>query len=144
MNIENIDFNNLLLIGNAILLAITAIVLMRFHYRCKRLEAFWESPTGDALLRDTTESDASALQSSQRVEEKLSELQRAVTLMEVKSKAPEAEKKYLPINNAQQMAKSGASLDDLQKTCGLNRGEANLMMKLYGKSKVQDFGYSAL
>lgn len=140
MTIDAINFELVLLGGNALLLAAAGLALIRFQRRCSDLQEFWNSPTGSAIARKEADSEnpalASTLQSTQRMEQKLLELQRAVTLMEVKAKSPVADEKYLPIGNAMRMAKSGASIDDLRKTCGLNTGEAQLMMKLHGQASM--------
>ena len=41
----------------------------------------------------------------------------------------------LPIDNAIRMAKQGASVADLTRSCGLNLGEAELMKKLHGRNR---------
>jgi len=42
----------------------------------------------------------------------------------------------LPIENAVRMAKHGASIEDLMRSCGLNIGEAQLMRKLHGQTRA--------
>ncbi len=42
----------------------------------------------------------------------------------------------LPIDNAIRMAKSGASVEELTRSCGLNAGEAQLMHKLHCKAET--------
>jgi len=125
-----------LLVANALLLAIAAVVLSRFERRCKRIEEFWDSPTGTALADDGDEEVRAQMQATQRLERRVGELQRVVKLMEIKAPKPQAPVELnVPIENAVRMARQGASVDDLTRNCGLNIGEARLMQKLHGKAQ---------
>lgn len=126
-----------LLAANALLLAVVGTVFMRFERRCKRIEEFWDSPTGTALAdEDDAEMHAQTM-ATMRLEQRLGELQRAVKLMEIKApKQASPVERSLPIENAVRMAKNGASIDDLTRNCGLNIGEARLMQKLHGRAQL--------
>lgn len=127
----------LLLAANALLLAIACTVLSRFDQRCKRIEEFWDSPTGTALAEDNDTEAHEQVMASRRLEQRLGELQRAVKLMEIKApKQRPTVERSLPIENAVRMAKNGASIDELTRTCGLNIGEARLMQKLHGRAQL--------
>ena len=70
-----------------------------------------------------------------QLERRLSELQRAVKRMQ--SRAPDEPtplERKLPIDNAVRMARSGASVEDLTRNCGLSVGEARLMKRLHGRA----------
>lgn len=125
-----------LLVANALLLAIAAVVLSRFERRCKRIEEFWDSPTGTALADDGDEEVRAQTQATQRLERRVGELQRVVKLMDIKAPKQQAPVELnVPIENAVRMARQGASVDDLTRNCGLNIGEARLMQKLHGKAQ---------
>lgn len=128
-------FLNLLLASNAVVLAIACITLIRFERRWKRIEDFWDSPTGAALSESDTEKMCEQTKATQRLEQRLGELQRTVKVMDMKvpQRRPAVERN-LPIENAVRMARLGASVDDLTRNCGLNAGEARLMQKLHGKT----------
>ena len=68
----------------------------------------------------------------------MTELQSVVRTL-AKRKQPQAQPldTNLPIENAVRMARHGASIDDLVRSCGLNIGEAQLMQKLHGKAQAQ-------
>ena len=126
----------LLLISNAMLLGVAIVVLSRFDQRVKRIEEFWDSPTGAALADDGDEEIRAQMQATERLERRVGELQRAVKLMEIKAPAPQAPVEMnIPLENAVRMARHGASVDDLTRNCGLNIGEARLMQKLHGKAQ---------
>ena len=129
-------FLYLLLTANALLLAIATVVLFRFDRRCKRIEEFWDSPTGTALAEAEDDETCEQMQATRRLEQRVGELQRAVKVMEIKApkQQPRAER-HLPIENAVRMARHGASIEDLTRNCGLNIGEARLMQKLHGKTQ---------
>lgn len=127
----------LLLASNALLLAIAAFALSRFDRRCKRIEEFWDSPTGTALAEGADDDTHAQMKATERLEQRVGELQRAVKVMEIKApqlQAPVVERN-VPIENAVRMARHGASIEELTRTCGLNIGEARLMKKLHGKQQ---------
>ena len=136
-------FLYVLLASNATLLAIAAVAVIRFERRWQRLESFWDSPTGAALSEADEDELHEQLRATARLEQRLGELQRTVKLLDIK-KAPEERppvERNLPIENAVRMARLGASVEDLTRNCGLNVGEAQLMMKLHGKAAVAANGY---
>jgi len=127
----------LLLTSNALLLAIAAIALSRFERRCKRIEEFWDSPTGTALADEGDDETREQMNATRRLEQRVGELQRAVKVMEIKAprEQPPVERN-VPIENAVRMARLGASIEELTRNCGLNIGEARLMQKLHGKTQL--------
>lgn len=128
------DFFLLLLICNAILLGIACYSVIRFERRCSHLEKFWASPTGAALAEETNNESDEHLRIAQRLEKRVGELQRTIKVIEIKSpQVAPAEERILPMENAMRMAKLGASIEDLTKSCGLNVGEARLMQRLHGQ-----------
>ncbi|MEL7185156.1 MAG: DUF2802 domain-containing protein [Pseudomonadota bacterium] len=134
-------YAEMLMIANGMLLCIACYAIVRFERRCKEIEAFWASPTGNAVAAAGSDKSGEQVQITERLEKRVGELQRSVKLMELnrgEEPAPEVPPKSiersLPIENAQRMAKLGASIEDLTRNCGLNIGEARLMQKLHGKS----------
>lgn len=128
-------FLHLLLASNAVILAIACIALIRFDRRWKRIEDFWDSPTGAALSEPDTDNPCEHTIATQKLEQRLGELQRTVKVMDMKvPQERPAPERNLPIENAVRMARLGASVDDLTRNCGLNTGEARLMQKLHGQT----------
>ncbi len=127
----------LLLAANVLFLGIAAITLSRFERRCKRIEEFWDSPTGTALADEGDAEIREQLNATRRLERRLGELQRAVKVMEIKTppQRPRPEPQ-LPLENAVRMARQGASIEELTRNCGLNIGEASLMHKLHGRNSA--------
>lgn len=127
----------LLLASNAALLMIAAVAIVRFERRWQRIDSFWSSPTGSALSDASDAETRQQMEATQRLEQRLGELQRTVKLMEMKAPQdrPPAERN-LPIENAVRMARLGASVEDLRRNCGLNAGEARLMKKLHGRAPM--------
>jgi len=129
-------FVYLLLTSNALLLAIACYSVVRFERRCRRIESFWASPTGSALAEAKDKDSQLQLRTTQRLEQRVGELQRTVKIMQIKApKQPPAAAHNLPIENAVRMARLGATVSDLTKSCGLNIGEARLLQKLHGKAQ---------
>ncbi|MEM9335294.1 MAG: DUF2802 domain-containing protein [Pseudomonadota bacterium] len=149
--IDSSLFLYLILASQSVLLGAAVIALARFQRRCRDIEAFWSSPTGAMLQDDNPEvshNDDSqriinvdteqALLEKLKLDQRIADLQRRLKTLserEPPSRMPvsfEIERN-LPIENAQRMAKSGASVEELTRVCGLNVGEARLLRKLHGR-----------
>ncbi len=141
----------LLLAANAMLLGLTCHALVRFERRCNRIEDFWDSPTGNALSESGDAELREQMQATQRLEKRLEkrvgELQRTVKLIELNKQRPQVAEptrpvveRNLPTENAIRMARMGASVEELTRSCGLNIGEARLMQKLHRQSSHQGVG----
>ena len=135
MNITDAFITNMLLIANAALLAAAVIAIVRFRKQARRFEKFWDSPTGVSLA--DTQSLKSQPQPTPQLEKRVAELQSVVRTLAKKEpvRRKPAESK-LPIENAVRMARHGASIDELIRSCGLNLGEAQLLRKLHGKAQA--------
>ena len=126
----------LLLVANAVLLAAACITITRFMSECRRLEQFWNSPTGVSLANREPVQEQPRPQANRHLERRVTELQSVVkTLARREQPAVKPVDGSLPIENAVRMARHGASIDELVRSCGLNIGEARLMQKLH--SRVQ-------
>ena len=72
-----------------------------------------------------------------RIERRIADLQRVVkTLADGDRELQAPVQPILPIENAVRMARQGASIEDLKRSCGLNVGEARLMQKLHGNGRI--------
>lgn len=134
MTIDDSMTIHLLLIANAALLAAAIIAIVRFQRQAERLERFWNSPTGAAIADQETDLDRALAVSTLRIERRLALLQSTVEgIAEAPPKSvPSPPPQQLPIENAIRMAKGGASVEDLSRSCGLNIGEARLLKSLHG------------
>lgn len=131
----------LLLLANLLLVCAVGLALVRFLRRCDEFESFWESPTGKVLADDNDVSQHLLI--SQRLEQRVGELQKVVRILATRDSEPKKKSttapgpaRILPIDNAVRMARHGATIEDLTRSCGLNIGEAKLMQKLHGKARV--------
>lgn len=135
------EFFYVLLASNALVLCAASFVLVRFDRRHRRLEHFWSSPTAAALTDSSELQVREQMKATQRLEKRMGELQRTVKVMDIKKHRPRpAVERNLPIENAIRMARLGASIEELTRSCGLNIGEARLMQKLHGKARVASGG----
>ena len=137
MDITDTFVTNMLLIANAAMLAAAVIAITRFRKQARRFEKFWDSPAGVSLA-DTQALEARP-QPSQDPElaKRVAELQSVVRSMAVRDRVEAKDNESrLPIENAVRMAKHGASIEDLMRSCGLNIGEAQLMRKLHGQTRA--------
>lgn len=130
----------LLLASNAMLVAAAAIAVIRFRRQCLRLQHFWNSPTGAALADKSSEQERQQLLVNMRLDRRLSDLQQKLQAIAAPDRGKSApSERQLPIDNAIRMAKSGASVDELTRNCGLNIGEARLMQKMHAKSLSTEY-----
>lgn len=137
MIISDPTFIYLLVISNATLLAAGCIAILRFQTQQRDHEDFWSSPTGTSLA-DTKHEDVEQLaRSNRRLEKQLVELKHCVEALAHKDAGsmPSVERS-LPIENAIRMARKGATIEELTRSCGLNNGEARLMHKMHGNLRV--------
>ena len=141
MDITDTFVTNMLLIANAAMLAAAVIAITRFCKQARRFEKFWDSPAGVSLA-DTQALEARPKASPDpELEKRVAELQSAVRSMAEKERVvPKETDSRLPIENAVRMAKHGASIEDLMRSCGLNIGEAQLMRKLHGQARAMAQG----
>ena len=136
MNYDDL-FLYLLLVSNAVVLILAVVAIVRFERRWQRIDSFWDSPTGVALNEASDEEMREQTRATLQLEQRLSELQRAVARMQRRApNEPPPLERTLPIDNAVRMARSGASVDDLTRNCGLNVGEARLMKRLHGQARA--------
>ncbi len=141
----------LIFIAQSLLLGAACVALLRFQRRFRELEEFWQSPTGAMLADDQAETEEEvppiqimtvgteeALLEKLKLDQRVNDLQRRLNELAVRQveekPVPAIEfERSLPIEHALRMAKNGASVDDLTRTCGLNIGEARLLQKLHGR-----------
>ena len=121
-----------LIASNAVLLFGAAIALLRFERLVKRHTSYWDSPTG-ASVRAESNSDAVL---SGFLERRLAMLHDQIEELS-KQKVPAAatQRAELPFEYATRIAKHGASVEDLTRTCGLNKAEAHLMWRLHAPQR---------
>jgi len=131
------EFVYVLLASNVLIFGAVCVFMIRFDRRYRRLEQFRESPTGAALAETESLQIQEQMRATQRLEKRMGELQRSMKVMDIRDYRPRpAVERNLPIENAIRMAKLGASIEELSRSCGLNIGEARLMQKLHGKTRV--------
>lgn len=143
-----ISTTEILLVSNALLLAIALLMIVRFRRDVRAFMSFWHSPVGSSLADvGDTESDAlpgapesgdrrRLADTTTRLEQQLLLLRRDMHRQSASGSGPESAapgQPPLPIENAVRMARHGAGVEDLTRSCGLSLGEARLMLKLHGK-----------
>lgn len=131
----------LLLAANVVLLGAAGIAMLRFKEQAERFTKFWDSPAGVALAeaRSHEAENRKPLKivtaKDPELENKVAELQTVVRSLASRDQAQEqSTDSRLPIENAVRMARHGATIEELIRSCGLNIGEAQLMRKLHGKA----------
>ena len=127
----------LLLAANALFVAIVCVALFRFAWRLAALETLLAQPAVPKEIEQDGESAARSEQMFERLDSRISELQKALqALGKSRPEHRESAWRQPPIENALRMAREGASVDDLTRNCGLNIGEARLMKKLHGQTRI--------
>ncbi len=130
-----------LLLANAILLAGAALALLRNRAESRRLRALFDSPLAAALAPETYDDrelrrmfDRRCTMLEKRLEQLVERSSRAAA--DAARPALPPQKNELPVEYAVRMARSGASIDDLVRGCGLNRGEAQLLLRLHANKSA--------
>lgn len=119
----------LLMICNGVLAGAAAIAILRFQNMMKNQKAFWDSPTGVSM---SSQSDNDEF--LQAVERRFSKFEEGIGNLSRVDKSKSAAPRSVPHENAVRMAKHGATVDDLTRTCGLSDIEARLLMRVHGNS----------
>lgn len=124
-----------LLVANVALLFAASRALFRFECLMRRNRAFWEGRT-DSELRAKTHPDAVL---SGFLEHRLALLQQRVEeLADRPIPTSTNQASELPFEHAARMAKFGASVEELTRTCGLNEAEAKLTYRIHaGRRAIQ-------
>lgn len=132
MTISETYYLYILLAANLLVLIGGLLAILRLRQLCRQQKQFWSSPTGAALADKSDEHERQQLLVNLRLEKQLSAMQAELKTIFNQQNDRHSSERALPIDNAVRMARSGASIDDLTRSCGLNLGEAQLMKKLHG------------
>jgi hypothetical protein len=109
-----------LLAANALLLGATAIELMRVRHIARRWRERPVAAEGQGSMEE-------ARQLLGALDERIAELKRLAAAVAPAEAAPPA----APFDRAARLARSGANADELVRACGLNRGAAELLVRLH-------------
>lgn len=131
-----------LIISNAFLIFGAVIALLRFERMVRKNRTFWNSPTG-VSARNEANSDAVL---SGFLERRLALLhaqvrELGIQLDEKQISTVSSQSVELPFEYATRMAKHGASVEDLTRSCGLKKAEAQLMRRLHAHSKTESVAH---
>jgi len=128
MDIDTNWIYYVLLASNALLGGSAALTILRAQRLTRRQESFWKSPTGAALNMQPGH------------EELLKAIDRRIHALVDRIESPSADSdkdatptRNMPFENAVRMARHGATMDDLTRTCGLSANEARLLMRVHGR-----------
>ena len=117
----------LLLLSNALLLCAATVVVLRVNRMLNRSNTFWNSPTG-AHLRDVSSEDLVR----RVVDERLATLQESVDEL-INKDGGLRMRGTGPFDNAVRMARQGAKLEEITRTCGLSQSEARLLLRIHAR-----------
>lgn len=127
--IDEIQLSYVLFVATALLAAAASLAIVRFQKKVQDSAAFWNSPTGAAVRADAP---APAAQDADLAAQ-IAELKQMIEALVAREKAtvvpPYGESK---VSNAVLLAKQGAAVHELVQCCGLNAGEAQLLLRLHG------------
>ena len=97
----------------------------------------WEQDSGEIALYEAdaeepaAEGERKQMLNMLRIEKQLLSLRSEIAAhAQARSETPTSER-VLPLDNAVRMARNGASVDDLTRSCGLNVGEAQLIRTMH-------------
>ena len=117
-----------LLISNAFLLGAATIAVLRLQELLDKSESFWNGPAAATARHASTQSK----EIKDIVDQRISSLQRVIDELAVSDRAAHLQKSGdLPFEYAVRLAKHGADIDDLTRSCGISEVEAKLMMRVH-------------
>lgn len=128
MDIDTNWIYYLLLASNALLGGSAALAILRAQRLARRQESFWQSPTGAALTMQPGHEEL-----LKAIDRRIQVLADKLESSPAKTGTDAAPASGMPIENAVRMARHGATMDDLARTCGLSESEARLLMRVHGR-----------
>lgn len=140
--LESLNFTSglylyILLAANTLVLTGGLLLVLRLRQLCDLHEKSLDCPPAIALAEHDDASDGDArkqMSALLRVEKQLLTLRAELDAhAKTRGEAPATER-TLPLDNAVRMAKNGATVDDLTRSCGLNIGEAQLIRTMHGSA----------
>jgi Skp family chaperone for outer membrane proteins len=124
MIIGEADFTSVLLLSTALLLAAASLAIVRIQ-RLVRDSAQLSSRGAPAESKPSADTE-------EALEQRIRTLQEIVEDLARKEKKRQPTGRHdMPIENAVRMAKCGAGVDELTRSCGLKKGEAELLLRLH-------------
>ncbi len=123
-----------ILAGKAFVLILGTIVLLGMWRQTRRVEQLLSELKAAPTPEEQPDSSKQQLIASLRLDKRITELQQQIAALSTTEQKAGVEPvaRPLPIENATRMARHGASVEELTRTCGLNVGEAELLKKLHG------------
>lgn len=138
MTIDDSFWQYGLLLSNALLIGAAGLAVVRVRSELRATRAFWSSPAGTAMQPEPYDDRDLRRMFDRRITmfEKYLE-QQIISRAAVAAEAPAVTPRNSepPVEYAVRMVRSGASADDLVRGCGLNKGEADLLMRLHANTK---------
>jgi outer membrane murein-binding lipoprotein Lpp len=124
-----ITWRELLIVALVVLGVYAAQMLVLLRWSSKRGANAWKRPA-QATPAETQRLNAVSLE--------VAELRKQVARLEseVEKLRPPASPASSPYNQAIHMARQGASASDVASTCGISRGEAELIVALYRRLRI--------
>jgi len=116
---------NMLFMSTTLLLAAATVAILRFQRLAKRSASPPEN--AGAVSRPEAAASESIEQRVRALQEVAEELARKEELLQRK------ERTTMPYENAVRMARCGASVEELTRSCGLKKGEAELLLRLHSR-----------
>lgn len=125
MNIDDAYLTNLLLASTIALLAAATVAILRFQ----RVLRQWERHLETAPAKPSQTAGEVA---GQPLEERIDALQKIAEQLAMKEDMLQQKgRNDVPLEHAVRMAKGGAGVEELTRSCGLKKGEAELLLKLH-------------
>jgi hypothetical protein len=129
---ETIYTNSLyaLIVANAVLLVAASFTVLRVERIIRKKRDFWDNASATSI-RDHRKANSIL---SAFLDRRLMTIHNKIDqLARQKTPAAASQPTELPFEYAVRMTKRGASIEDLIRTCGLSKAEAQLMWRLHAQ-----------
>jgi hypothetical protein len=128
MIIGEAALTSVLLLSTALLLAVASLAILRFQRLVR--------DSAELLSRAAPAEPKPKADAEDPLEQRMRALQKIVEDLARKEETPQPTARHdMPIENAVRMAKNGAGIDELTRSCGLKKGEAELLLRLHANRK---------
>jgi hypothetical protein len=125
MILDDALVTNMLFMSTTLLLAAATVAILRFQRLAQRSAPPPEN--AGAVPRPAAAASESIEQRVRALQEVAEELARKEELLQCK------ERTTMPYENAVRMARCGAGVEELTRSCGLKKGEAELLVRLHSR-----------
>jgi hypothetical protein len=126
-----------LLLSNVFLLGAAALALVQVRRELRDSRRFWQGPTAASMQGEAYDDRGLRRMIDDRIAKLAANIERTQRPPAAVEQAP-VRAAPVSFEHATRMARQGASIDDLVLGCGLNKGEAQLLLRMHANNSLAE------